>query len=92
MPNVSVTLPSLLANLIGSPRTVSVDAPTVGQAIEAILRRHPSLRVHFYDDAGTLRRFVLCFVNDENAAWHDGLDTRLAEGDELTILQSVSGG
>ena len=92
MPSVTVELPSLLANLVGSPRSVQIEASTVRDAVEFILRQHPSLRVHFFDEAGELRRFVLCFVNGENSAWYDGLDTSLKSGDEVTVLQSVQGG
>ena len=62
------------------------------EILEALLTRHPSLRVHFFDEKGNLRRFVLCFVNGEDTAWYDGLETRIQEGDAITVLQSVSGG
>lgn len=92
MSSVTLELPSLLANLVGSPREIAVEASTVREALEVLFRRHPSLRVHFFDESGDLRRFVLCFVNGENSAWYDGLDTPLEPGDQLTVLQSVQGG
>lgn len=92
MPSVTLELPSLLARLIDSPRELHVEGETVREAVEALLQRHPALRVHFFDESGELRRFVLCFVNGENSAWYDGLETRVSAGDVVTVLQSVSGG
>lgn len=92
MPTVTLELPSLLAQLVDSPRRLRLEGETVRDAVEALLQQHPALRVHFFDETGELRRFVLCFVNGENAAWYDGLDTRISAGDTLTVLQSVSGG
>lgn len=92
MPSVTLQLPSLLANLVGSARCLELEAASVREAVEEVLRRHPGLRVHFFDESGELRRFVLCFVNGENSAWYDGLETPLETGDEVTVLQSVSGG
>lgn len=92
VPSITLELPSLLANLVGSPRSINVEAATVREALEALFQRHPSLRVHFFDESGDLRRFVLCFVNGENSAWYEGLDTPLNAGDQITVLQSVQGG
>lgn len=92
MPSITLELPSLLANLVGSPRSIQMEAATVREAVEGVLDEHPSLRVHFFDESGELRRFVLCFVNGENSAWYDGLETPLEAGDEVTVLQSVQGG
>lgn len=92
MATVNLELPSLLAQLVGSPRRIQLEGDTVRDAVEALLERHPALRVHFFDETGELRRFVLCFINGENSAWYDGLETRIRAGDTVTVLQSVSGG
>ena len=92
MMGVMVVLPGLLAALIGSSRTIEVEAATVREALESVIRAYPALRVHFFDETGGLRRFVLCFVNGENSSWHGGLAMPLSPGDEVMIVQSVSGG
>ena len=40
----------------------------------------------------TLRRFVNVYVSGEDIRFQDGLDTRLSDGDEVTILPAVAGG
>ncbi|MGH9196080.1 MAG: MoaD/ThiS family protein [Acidimicrobiia bacterium] len=45
-----------------------------------------------YDESGTFRPHVLCFLNDVNTRWLDNANPPLQEGDRITILQAVSGG
>jgi molybdopterin synthase sulfur carrier subunit len=44
------------------------------------------------DETGTLRRHLNVFVNSDNVRDRDGVDTKLAPGDVVTILPAVSGG
>jgi len=92
MARATVQLPGLLAPFAGGGRTVTVEADTLGGALDDLVRRHPALRVHLFDESGGFRRHVLCFHNEENTRWLEGLDGRLAVGDVITIVQAVSGG
>jgi adenylyltransferase/sulfurtransferase len=91
MARVTVTLPRLLEPAVGATRRVEFEAGSVGEAIAQLLKRHPTLRVHLFDEQGDLRQHVLCFL--------DGSQTRLVDHDvpitepaEITFLQAVSGG
>lgn len=88
---VKVELPSLLRQVAGQGPFWAAGR-TLGQALEDLLRRHPGLRVHLYDESGRLRRHVLCFHNGSESRWLEGRDPPLSEGDVITILQAVSGG
>lgn len=63
---------------------------TVQEALAHLCAQHPTLTVRLFDEAGRLRRHVLCV--------HNGRATRLtqpeplADGDELAIVPAVSGG
>jgi len=43
-------------------------------------------------DKGEVRRFVNLYVNGEDIRHLAGLDSRVAKGDEISILPAVSGG
>ena len=88
---VSITLPRLLEPAVGPIRRVDLEASSVGEAIEALLRRHPTLRVHLFDEQGALRRQVLCFLNGSQTRLEDR-EARLEGATEITFLQAVSGG
>ena len=88
----TVELPSMIAGLLGGIKRIEVTGDTCGQALEDAFRQHPTLRNHIFDESGALRQHVLCFLNDVNTRWEEGLSQPLADGDRITILQAVSGG
>lgn len=91
MARVTIELPSLLTTVTGE-RTLQVDAGTLREALDRAFEQVPTLRGHIYDESGTFRRHVLCFLNDVNSRWLESLDRPLRDGDTITILQAVSGG
>jgi len=90
--NIEVTVPGLLADSVGGKRKFSIDAKTIGQAIETLRREHPLLKVHIYDDADQIRQHVLVYYNDESIKWIDDLKRPVKSGDRIAIIQAVSGG
>ena len=91
MAAVSVRLPSVLAQIVGR-KSLQIEAETLKGGIEALLTEMPELEVHIFDESGGLRQHVNCFHNDDNTRWLEDLDRPLADGDTITIMQSVSGG
>lgn len=92
MVRVIIELPAVLVPVIGR-ETVPLDCgPTVASAFDAIRDKEPRLAVHLFDEEGGLREHVLCFHNGVNTRWLDSLETPLADGDRLTVMQAVSGG
>ena len=92
MARVRFRLPDLLADLLGGERSVDVEADTLRGALDALIAERGSIGVHLFDEAGAFREHVLCFLNGTNTRWMDDLDHSVADGDEVTILQAVSGG
>ncbi|MDY7082805.1 MAG: ubiquitin-like small modifier protein 1 [Halobacteria archaeon] len=72
---------------ITDERTTTVDAKTVNEAIDILAESYGE---EFQD--GELRRFVNLYVNGEDVRHHDGLETKLDDDDEISILPAVSGG
>lgn len=91
MARVTVTLPRLLEPAVGPTRRVELDAGSVGDAIDRLLDRHPTLRVHLFDEQGNLRQHVLCFVEGSQTRLGDR-STPITEPTQITFLQAVSGG
>lgn len=91
MPRAVVILPRLLEPAVGSIRRVEIEGDTWGDAITVLLDRHPTLRVHLFDEESRLRPHVMCFVDGQQTRLEDR-SPALAEGSEITFLQAVSGG
>lgn len=66
-----------------------IEAGNVRDALEQVITRTPKLRSYVLDDRGHLRKHVRLFVNGAAA---DCLDQPLSDGDELYVMQSLTGG
>ena len=87
-----VHLPTILRSSVGGRDSVVVDAATLREGLETLLARHPLLRFHLYDDRGAFRTHVIVYYHGESVALLDSLDIPLREGDELEVINAVSGG
>ena len=64
---------------------------TVGAVLGDVTARYPALKERLFE-ADELRRFVNVYVNDEDIRFLDGLETPVAEADELSIIPAIAGG
>lgn len=69
-----------------------MDGATVGEALTDLVRQRPTLGVHLFNEAGALRRYVLCLHNQEYVRGEGGLRRPVAPGDSITVLNSIAGG
>ena len=105
---VTVSLPSLLEPVTGGVRELVARGECLREVFADLIEREPRLRRHLFNEAGELRRHVLCFHNGTNTRWLvgpsggkrsdsggrrlDGWDTPVADGDTIIFMQAVSGG
>jgi len=67
-------------------------AATVRALLEMLEQRHPELYVCLCDETGAVRRHINVFINTEHMRDRAGIETPLADGDEVIFLPAVSGG
>jgi sulfur-carrier protein len=88
---ITVKIPAQLRAVTEGEGEIEVEGETVGEALDAVFDSHQDLRERITED-GTLRRFVNVYVSGEDIRFKDGLETELADGDEVTILPAVAAG
>jgi MoaD family protein len=89
---VEVRLPTLLRPHAGGDASVSADGATVGEVFSELIERYPGLSGQLVDDGGGLHRFVNVYRNDDDIRYLEQLDTKLSDGDIVSILPAVAGG
>jgi len=89
---VKVRVPTTLRTLTGGKSEVEVDGATVGDVIKALDAAHPGFSDRLLDDDGKLRRFVNVFLADDDVRFLEGLDTKVPEGETVSIVPAVAGG
>lgn len=91
MPNL-VRIPTPLRNLTRNEAEVSVQAATVGAALDALEQKHAGIKARICDAQGNLHRFVNVYVNDEDIRFMQNLATALKDGDQVSIIPAIAGG
>ena len=86
---MKVRIPTPLRSYTAQQAVVEADGATVGAVLADLDARYPGLRFRMVDEQDRIRKHMKVFVNEE--AVRD-LATPLAEGDEVTIMQALSGG
>jgi molybdopterin synthase sulfur carrier subunit len=89
---VEVRIPTMLRAAVGGAATVSVEGATVGELLEALVAEHPGLGGQVITEDGALHKFVNVYLNDDDIRYLSKLDTKVSEGDSVTILPAVAGG
>lgn len=85
-------IPGPLRSLSGGEATVAVEAADLRSAIDQLDARFPGFKGRLLDDGGEPRQFVNLFLNDEDVRMGQGLDSPLADQDEIAIVPAVAGG
>lgn len=89
---VEVRLPTLLRAAADGAASVQANGSTVGAVFSELVGTYPGLKGQLIDDSGTLHKFVNVYLNDDDIRYLDQLDTKIAEGDVISILPAVAGG
>ena len=89
---VNVEIPHLLRELTAGKDKVSIEAETVGRALEELEKVFPGIRARICRGDGSLHPFVNLYVSEEDVRFLDGLDTQLKDADVITILPMIAGG
>ncbi|GAA1526481.1 MoaD/ThiS family protein [Streptomyces albidochromogenes] len=91
---IEVRIPTILRTYTDGAKAVQGDGETIADLFADLEARHTGIQERLIDNAnnGQLRRFVNVYLNDEDVRFLDGISTKLADGDSVTILPAVAGG
>ncbi|HUF84557.1 MAG TPA: ubiquitin-like small modifier protein 1 [Acidimicrobiia bacterium] len=89
---VEVRLPTLLRQHAGGAASVSGEGATVGEVFSELVDQFPGLSGQLVDERGGLHKFVNVYRNDDDIRYLEQLDTKLSDGDVISILPAVAGG
>ena len=87
-----VRIPTPLHKLTNNEEVVEVSAATIGDAISELQTRYPGIKERLVDESGSVRRFVNVYVNEEDIRFLQNQQTKLNDGDEISIIPAIAGG
>jgi molybdopterin synthase sulfur carrier subunit len=86
---VKVRIPTPLRSYTDEASVVDADGGTIGEVLDDLDRRFPGLRFRVIDEQGRLRQHMKIFLDQDVV---DDLTTPVADDDEVTLMQALSGG
>ena len=84
-----VRIPSPLRSYTNEAKNVTAHGTTIDEGLVELDHQFPGLRFGVVDEQGALRKHMRIYVNSDMVR---DLRTALNDGDELHILQALSGG
>ncbi|MCX4634629.1 MoaD/ThiS family protein [Streptomyces platensis] len=88
---IEVRIPTILRTYTDGQKAVEGSGDTLADLFTDLESRHTGIRERLVDGE-QLRRFVNVYLNDEDVRFLEGISTKLADGDNVTILPAVAGG
>ncbi|HEY9292458.1 MAG TPA: MoaD/ThiS family protein [Microlunatus sp.] len=90
--SASVRIPTILRNYTGGEKEVSAQGSTLTELIDDLESSHPGIKGRVLDDTGALRRFVNVYIGDDDVRFIGGLDAKVDDGAQVSIIPAVAGG
>jgi molybdopterin converting factor small subunit len=87
----SIRVPSALRSFTGGASDVEITASTVRDALVELDRKHPGIGAKILVD-GKVKPFIRVFVGSDDIGELGGLDAKVGERDEISIIPAIAGG
>jgi molybdopterin converting factor small subunit len=84
-----VQIPTPLRSYTAGEKYVEANGATIDELLTDLDRHFPGIRFRLIDEQGRLRPHMRIFVN---RAIENELSTRLADDDDVVLMQALSGG
>jgi len=89
---VQVRIPTPLRKFTGGNEAVEASGDSIASILEDLDRNHPGLRERICENDGSVRRFVNLYINGDDIRFLDNLDSKVKDGDEISIVPAIAGG
>ena len=87
-----VRIPTPLRKLTQNQAEVDAAGGTIREMVDDLEKQFPGFKERMCDEHGELRRFVNVYVGEEDIRFLEGLDTKIPEGEQVSIIPAVAGG
>lgn len=89
---LKVRIPAPLRKLTENKTEIEANGKTVQELIENLEKKFPGMKDRLCDETGKIRRFINIYVNEKDIRFLDNENTKLKDGDEVSIIPAIAGG
>jgi len=90
--SVRVRVPTPLRKYTQGADEVSAQGSNVKALVDDLEKNFPGIKERICDETGKIRRFVNVYVNGDDIRFLQNLETKLKEGDNISIVPAIAGG
>lgn len=89
---VRVKIPQVLQKLTENKFEVEIEGKNIIELVDNLEKEYKGIKERICDEEGKIRRFINIYVNNEDVRFLEGQDTKLKDGDEVSIIPAIAGG
>ena len=89
---ITIKVPALWRPLSGGCGRIPLQANTVAEALNELIKQYPQLDSQLFNERREVNEALNLFVNQEHIRYRGGLTAPLQDGDEVYIVQVITGG
>ena len=90
--SVKVRVPTPLRRFTAGSDEVAASGESIKAVLQDLEKRHAGISERLLDDKGELRRFVNIYLNGEDIRFLSQLDSKVKDGDDISIVPAIAGG
>lgn len=87
----SIRVPSALRSFTAGAADVEITASTVRDALAELDKKHPGIGAKLLHN-GAVKPFIRIFVGPDDIGELGGLDAKISDRDEISIVPAIAGG
>jgi molybdopterin synthase sulfur carrier subunit len=88
----TIRIPSPLRRYTNGQSKVESNGANIAELIANLEVQFPGIKARLCDENNQIKRYVNVFVNEEEIRTLQGIETALAEQDEVSIVPAMAGG
>ena len=90
--SVKVRIPTPLMKLTNNQAEVTAEGGTIADILNNLESQFSGIKERICEENGTPRRFINIYLNEEDIRFLDGENTKIKDGDEVSIIPAIAGG
>jgi len=88
----NILIPEQLKKVVGGQKVLTLELTSISDFIEQFSSLYPQAKERLINERGEFNRFVNVYVNGEDIRFLSGKDTKIEDGDEISIIPAIAGG
>lgn len=89
---IEVRIPAVMRSNTAGEAIVSCEGESVDQVLNDLVNKYPDIGGVLFDEAKQLHKYVNIYLDSDDIRYVGGLEAKIGEAKELTILPAVAGG